>query len=105
MKIRITDLTFDTIIGILDFERQTPQRVVVDCTIDYEGEYVDYSVVREIIVQTVQKEAFGLIEEALPVVTKKIHDVFPQIRTVCLCIAKPDILDDCTVSVEETATF
>jgi dihydroneopterin aldolase len=105
MRIRIADLTFETIIGILDYERQTPQRVVVDCTLDYEGEYVDYGVIREIIVQTVQKEAFGLIEEALPVVIKKIHDVFPQIDAVHLRIAKPDIFDDCSVSVEEQITF
>lgn len=105
MTIRIEALTFETIIGILDFERQTPQRVVVDCTAGYEGEYVDYGIVREIIIETLQRGAFGLIEEALPAVMEKIHDVFPQVRSIRLRIAKPDIFSDCSVSVEEKVTY
>ncbi len=105
MTIRINDLAFETIIGILDFERQSPQRVVVDCTLEYEGEYVDYSVIREIVVQTIQKGAYGLIEEALPAVIAKVHEVFPQVRSIILQITKPDIFDDCRVSVEERAAF
>lgn len=35
MTIHIEDLRFQAIIGILDFERTTPQDVVVDLTIKY----------------------------------------------------------------------
>jgi len=105
MTIRIEGLTFETIIGILDFERHTPQRVSVDCVIGYEGEYVDYAVVRELIIHTVTKGAFGLIEDALTHLISEIKTRFPQITTLSLRIAKPDIFDDCTVSVEENHTF
>ena len=36
MKVNITNLTFKTIIGILDFERVKPQKVVVDITFEYD---------------------------------------------------------------------
>lgn len=105
MTIRIEALTFETIIGILDFERQTPQRVVVDCTIEYEGEYVDYAIAREIIMHTIRKGAYGLIEEAIPAVTQELHNTFSQISAILLRITKPDIFDDCRVSVENRSTF
>ena len=105
MTITIEGLSFETIIGILDFERQTPQRVIVDCEISYEGEYVDYAVVRAVIIETMQEEGFGLIEDALALLIPKLHEQFPQINTLRLKIAKPDIFDDCVVGVEESVTF
>ena len=105
MTIRIEGLTFDTIIGILDFERHTPQRVTIDCEIGYDGEFVDYAVAREIIIRTVRGGAFGLIEDALRAVIKNLRDAFPQLLEVSLRIAKPDIFDDCVVSVEDRVAF
>ena len=46
MKIEISDLTFKCIIGILDFERQEKQRVIVNLSFDYEfknGSFIDYA--------------------------------------------------------------
>lgn len=105
MTITIEGLIFETIIGILDYERHTPQRVRVDCEIGYEGEYVDYSVVRTMIIETMREEAFGLIEDALARLIPKLHEQFPQINTLRLKIVKPDIFDDCVVGVEESVTF
>ena len=105
MTIRIEGLTFETIIGILDFERRTPQRVIVDCIIEYEGEYVDYAVVREMIIRKVTESVFGLIEDALDAVISSIKNAFPRITTLSLRIAKPDIFHDCSVSVEKRVSF
>ena len=35
MKIEISDLTFNTIIGILDFERIKEQRVIINLSFEY----------------------------------------------------------------------
>ena len=44
MTIHIESLTFETIIGLLDFEKERPQRVIIDlrASYDYEKEYLDH---------------------------------------------------------------
>ena len=46
MQIHIEALTFEVIIGLLDFERDRPQRVIVDlqASYDYANEnFIDYA--------------------------------------------------------------
>ena len=46
MQIIIKDLTFETIVGILEKERHTPQRVILHVKLDYTYEaenFIDYS--------------------------------------------------------------
>ena len=47
MKILIEKLTFECIIGILDFERITPQEVLIDISFKYKyknsSSFIDYS--------------------------------------------------------------
>ena len=105
MTIRIRDLAFEAIIGILDFERTAPQRVVVDCTIEYEGPYVDYALVREMIIRWMQDGRFELIEDALATMLPQLGEYFPQIVSVTMEVTKPDILPDCRVSVARTMCF
>jgi len=105
MTIKIRELAFEAIIGILDFERKAPQRVIAECQIDYDGEFVDYAVVRELIIYLMQQKCFGLIEEALSEIIAAIKARYPQITRITLEIAKPDILPDCTVSVTESVAF
>ncbi|MCH9740316.1 MAG: dihydroneopterin aldolase, partial [Epsilonproteobacteria bacterium] len=53
MTIHIESLTFDAIIGILDFERVTPQKVIIDMEIDYE--YTEKTFINYVdIIETVQ---------------------------------------------------
>ncbi|MDD5160984.1 MAG: dihydroneopterin aldolase [Sulfuricurvum sp.] len=108
MKILIENLTFDTIIGILDFERMTPQKVHIDCTIDYpysHGNFINYAEVAEIIEMTLHREQFELIETALEVLSATLKEHFPLIKELSLTIRKPNILPHCTVGVHHTTRF
>lgn len=105
MTIIIEDLSFKAIIGLLDFERREAQRVSVECEIGYEGEYVDYSVIRELIIHTIKDGAFMLLEDAIKTLIPRMKNIFPQISEVRLKITKPEIFDDCTVSVTEFRKF
>lgn len=107
MTITISDLTFDAIIGILDHERLTPQRVIVDTAITYSyaGEFINYADVAEHIKNEVRRKQFELIEEALESLRESLKTTFPRIETLTLQLSKPDILADCRVSVSETYKF
>ncbi len=109
MTISIKQLTFETIIGILDHERITPQRVVIDCNIDYDYDrdknFINYAVVAELIVSTMQQKKFELIETALEALIEEIHAKFSDAHTISLSITKPDILDNCEVCVSHQKSF
>ena len=108
MKIYIENLTFETIIGILDFERLQPQDVIINLTIDYtytQGEFINYAEVSEMIKSIMKKEQFLLLEDALILLAQKLKQKFPKISTLQLKITKPSIMPDCSVSLEEKFTF
>jgi dihydroneopterin aldolase len=108
MTISVNALTFDAVIGILDFERETPQRVQIDAAIGYtfdQKTYIDYAEVTALIKSTIIKGRFGLIEEALETLQKTLKTAFPLIDTLSLSITKPDILPDATVTLSEQYKF
>ena len=108
MTIRIEGLEFSAILGLLDFERAKPQRVVVDAVADYryeEGSYVDYAEVARIIEETVKKGRYELVEEALEALFVRLAREFPRIDTLHLRLCKPDILPNCRVCVEDSRHF
>ncbi|WP_345969567.1 MULTISPECIES: dihydroneopterin aldolase [Sulfurimonas] len=108
MTIEIRALTFDCIIGILDFERVTPQRVIVDAVIDYDyeaGHFIDYAAVADHIRTQMRQEKFALVEEALEALSTTLKEAFPGIKSLSLTVAKPDILPDCRVSVTKKSNF
>lgn len=102
MTIEIHDLTFDCIIGILDFERTKPQKVMVDAVISYDyapGSFLDYAAVAAHIETMMREKKFELIETALLHLAETLTKQFPAIKTVEITISKPDILPNCRVSV------
>lgn len=108
MKIFIENLTFETIIGILETERTTPQKVTIDCIIDYpytEGHFINYAEVAQTIETTMQDECFELIETALDVLGNTLKETFPLIQNLILTIRKPDILSNCTAGVQNAYRF
>lgn len=105
MRIEIEDLTFNCIIGILDFERVNEQRVVVNATIDYnysKDHFIDYVKIVNIIKENLQKSKFELIEDALLDTKNKIIQEFTNIESLYLKITKPDILKECKVSLSKS---
>ena len=108
MKVQIQNLKFKAIIGILDFEREKAQRVIINSTFEYDfkkenNKFIDYSIVANIIKKTMKKKKFLLIEDAILFLHNKLNKKFGKsgMRNLSLKITKPDILDDCIVSVEE----
>ncbi len=104
-RIIIENLRFETIIGILDFEREKTQKVVVNSKILYSGDFVDYAKVCEIIENEMKREKFLLIEDALEYLINFLKREFPQIEEIFLQIKKPDILKNAEIGVEILRKF
>jgi len=103
MKVSIDSLTFKTIIGILDFERVTKQKVILDISFSYkftkgQKEFIDYSHVANMAKMIMKKEKFLLIEDAIIYLNRALTREF-KIKKLKVKITKPDILKNCTVSV------
>ncbi|MCG3711303.1 dihydroneopterin aldolase [Aliarcobacter butzleri] len=101
MKIDIENLTFKCIIGILDFERVKKQKVIINLSFEYafsNDKFIDYSEVVDLIKQTMKKEKFQLIEDAVLYLTKLLNQTY-EIKNLKLKISKPTILKDCIVSL------
>lgn len=108
MKILIENLSFFTIIGILEEERITPQRVIIDCILDYtytSVNFINYAHVADLIEKQMNAQKFELIEEALETLSQSLKQAFPSIEALNLTIRKPNILSNCTVGVQKSFNF
>ncbi|MBU1659729.1 dihydroneopterin aldolase [bacterium] len=101
MTIHIEDLKFQCIIGILDFERTTPQDVIINLTLDYDykGTFINYADVAELIKFEMKHNKFLLLENALNKLCEILVHKHISIISLNLKITKPSILSDCKVSV------
>jgi len=107
LTIYIEDLRFQCIIGILDFEREKAQDVVLNLTIDYEykDEFINYADVVNLLKSTMKERKFLLIEDALSELSQTLQKEFSKINALYLKITKTSILPDCMVSVSNTYHF
>jgi len=108
MTIHIEDLTLDVIIGLLDFERDKPQRVIVNlhALYDYcDDAFIDYGDIVLLIQDTLKTQRYKLLENALLGLKDIIHTTYPLIKSLYIKISKPDIISECTVSLSETWAF
>lgn len=108
MTIVIENLTFETIIGILDFERTHPQKISIDCSINYhytDNEFINYADVSTLIEETMHTQKFELIETALETLSVVLKKSFPLIDELTLTLRKPNILQNCTVGVQNHFVF
>lgn len=105
MTVHIEDLRFKCIIGILDFERITPQDVIVNALIEYEfndNSFLDYAKIAQDIKIIMIKEQFFLLEDAIKQISSKLIHNYISIKKLYLKITKPSILEDCKVSISNT---
>lgn len=105
MTIHIESLQIEAIIGLLDFEREAEQRLLVDLEADYpyrEGFFIDYAELAAMIEKRIKERRFILLEEALSDLEEQIMAHYPSIRRLKLKITKPDILTHCRVSLSES---
>ena len=101
MKVKINDLSFKCIIGILDFERVKKQKVIVKLSFEYEFKedfFIDYSEISAFVEKQMKKRKFLLIEDAILFLEKKIYKMY-KLYNLNINISKPTILKNCIVSV------
>jgi dihydroneopterin aldolase len=107
MKIFIENFRFKTIIGILQFEREQEQDVIINLEMDYDyrdGKFINYVDARDLIKHTMISWKFELIEDALLHIVHHLAQEF-EVEKVKLKITKPSILEDAEVSVEMEKSF
>jgi len=108
MTIHIEALTFNVIIGLLDFERDKPQRVIIDVKASYAYEsnnFIDYADMVVLIQNKLKEKRYELLEDALLGVKTILYTTYPQLTSLTLKIAKPDILLECSVALSESWEF
>ena len=100
-RIFIKNLTVETIIGIYDFERVTPQRVTLDLEMSADvaqaastediDSTLNYKTLSETLTQFLQDSSFQLIETMAERVTEIVRNDF-GVQWVKLTLHKPDAL-------------
>ena len=108
MTIHIEALTFDVIIGLLDFERDRPQAVIVDLTATYDysdDAFIDYADLVILIQNELKIKRYTLLENALIGLKDVLYTSYPQLKTLSLKISKPDILTECNVALSHLWEF
>jgi len=107
MTIHIEDLKFQCIVGILDFERETKQDVILNIIIDYtfKTAFIDYALVVDLVKSSMIENKFLLLEDALSQLSNSLKKEFVNINSLNIKITKPAILPDCRVSVSNLYDF
>ena len=90
-------LKFSCIIGILPFEREKKQKVVLKLKAKSD-EFLDYAVLCEWLEFTYKKRKFELLEESLEFVADKLKQTHPALYALKITISKPHIIKNAKVS-------
>jgi len=105
MKIHIESLSLSCIIGLLPFERETKQRVIVDIEIEYsytQDIFINYADVSTLVKSHLIESKYLLLEDALLGIKKMLLLTYTNIENLYLKLSKPDILSDCTVALSDS---
>lgn len=93
--VHIHNLVFETILGILEFERLKPQKISVDLDLFYtqlpNKAYLDYMEIQELIQNTMQEKQYLLIEDALKDLSHALKTRYNKISELYLKISKLEI--------------
>ena len=104
MTIHIEALKFDVIIGLLDFEREIPQKIILNLTLEYVYEnqnFINYADIVTLLEENLKEKKYKLLEEALLGTKEIILINYPNIKSIFIKISKPTILPNCIVSVSD----
>ncbi|WQU30428.1 FolB domain-containing protein [Helicobacter pylori] len=93
--VHIHNLVFETILGILEFERLKPQKISVNVDLFYtelpNKAYLDYMEIQEIIQNTMREKQYLLIEDALKDLGQILKTRYKEITELYLKISKLEI--------------
>lgn len=67
--------------------------------------FLDYALMRDMLVAHLQDSGYGLLEEALDGAITMLKATFPAITHITLTLKKPDILAPCCVGVRKSVAF
>jgi dihydroneopterin aldolase len=101
LTIEIENLTFYGIIGILPFEREKKQKIVININIEYlydKKKFIDYSEITSLIEKIIIEKKFELIEDAIVYCEETLHKLY-KIKNLYIKISKPNILKNSIVSL------
>lgn len=107
MTIHIEDLRFKCIIGLLEFERHTPQEIIVTLELDYDytDTFINYAELAALIEAQLQEKQYELLETALIELFEIISAQYSSVKRLFLKISKPNILPNCKASVSNVKTY
>ncbi|UKJ14159.1 FolB domain-containing protein [Helicobacter pylori] len=93
--VHVHNLVFETILGILEFERLKPQKISVNVDLFYtelpNKTYLDYMEIQEIIQNTMREKQYLLIEDALKDLSHVLKTRYSEISELYLKISKLEI--------------
>ncbi|MCQ2888338.1 dihydroneopterin aldolase [Helicobacter pylori] len=93
--VHIHNLVFETILGILEFERLKPQKISVNLDLFYtqlpNKSYLDYMEIQELIQKMMQEKQYLLIEDALKDLSHVLKTCYEEISELYLKISKLEI--------------
>ncbi|KAA6495748.1 FolB domain-containing protein [Helicobacter pylori] len=93
--VHIHNFVFETILGILEFERLKPQKISVDLDLFYtelpSKAYLDYMEIQEIIQNAMREKQYFLIEDALKDLSQILKTRYNEISELYLKINKLEI--------------
>ncbi|MCQ2930712.1 FolB domain-containing protein [Helicobacter pylori] len=93
--VHVHNFVFETILGILEFERLKPQKISVNLDLFYtelpNKAYLDYMEIQEIIQNTMQEKQYLLIEDALKDLSHILKTRYKEITELYLKISKLEI--------------
>ncbi|WQY15243.1 FolB domain-containing protein [Helicobacter pylori] len=93
--VHVHNFVFETILGILEFERLKPQKISVDLDLFYtelpNKAYLDYMEIQEIIQNTMREKQYLLIEDALKDLSHVLKTCYSEISELYLKISKLEI--------------
>ncbi|RVZ42680.1 FolB domain-containing protein [Helicobacter pylori] len=93
--VHVHNFVFETILGILEFERLKPQKISVDLDLFYtelpNKAYLDYMEIQELIQNTMQEKQYLLIEDALKDLSQILKTRYKEISELYLKISKLEI--------------
>jgi dihydroneopterin aldolase len=92
----IKDYEFETIIGLLDFERTTPQRVRINIEFQSNG-FIDYIDMINFIETIFDTEKFGSVESAVEITSQRLKENFSNLIFLKMEILKIEIVKNALV--------
>ncbi|QKF92855.1 dihydroneopterin aldolase [Campylobacter sp. CCUG 57310] len=95
----IKDYEFETIIGMLEFERTNPQKVRINAEFASEN-FIDYVEVIEFVEAVYEEFKFQTVENSLEICSQKLKEKFSGLKFLKMEILKTEIFKNALVGAK-----